>query len=196
MRSEPVRKFVYLVATSLDGRIAGPNGEIDFFPLAEDVADHLRSHLPDTLPTHVRSAMGVTAPNLRFDTVVMGRRTYEPALAAGITSPYRHLRQYVVSRGAAPVPDPEVTFVDDPISLVRALKQEHGLDIWLCGGGNLAGTLLPEIDELVVKHYPVLAGTGLPVLDGHFAPRRLTVEHEQSFRDGTRLVTYRPPRGD
>ncbi|MFG3013690.1 hypothetical protein ACGFZB_25230 [Streptomyces cinerochromogenes] len=38
-----------------------------------------------------------------------------------------------------------------------------GLDIWLCGGGRLAGTLWPEIDELLIKTYPVVAGTGIPV---------------------------------
>ena len=187
-----MRKLVYLVATSLDGRIAGPNDEIDFFPLAEDVAEHLRTRLPDTLPTHIRALMGVTAPNLRFDTVVMGRRTYQPALDAGVTSPYRHLRQFVVSRGTAQVRDPEVAVVEDPVALVRALKQEDGLDIWLCGGGNLAGSLLPEIDELIIKHYPVIAGAGLPLLSAEFVPLRLRVEQEQQFCDGTRIVTYSP----
>src|SRR3712207_8366055 len=91
----------------------------------------------------------------------MGRRTYDPALRLGITSPYAHLRQVVVSR-TLESPDPDVTVVrDDPVGAVRALKQEDtGLDVYLAGGGQLAGELLPEIDRLVAKVYPVVAGAG------------------------------------
>ena len=188
-----MRKLVYLVGVTLDGRIAGPGDEIDFFPLADDVLAHLRDELAETLPTHVRAALAIDPPNRRFDTVVMGRRTYEPALEIGVTSPYRHLRQYVVTGNPLAVEDPEVTVVHDrPLALVRRLKAEDGLDVWLCGGGRLAGALLPEIDELVVKHYPVLAGAGRPVLDGGFSPTLLDVTSSLQFSDGTRLVTYAP----
>jgi dihydrofolate reductase len=39
----------------------------------------------------------------------------------------------------------------NPLELSRALKREKGKDIWLCGGARLAGSLLPEIDELILK---------------------------------------------
>jgi hypothetical protein len=55
-----------------------------------------------TLPTHLREQLGVTAPGRRFDTVVMGRNTYTPALQAGIVSPFAHLDQYMVSTTAGP----------------------------------------------------------------------------------------------
>ncbi|MBT2401114.1 hypothetical protein [Streptomyces sp. ISL-100] len=69
-----------------------------------------------------------------------------------ITIPYTYLRQYVVFSTIKPDIDPAVTVVPgDPLALVRELKLEEGtgLGIWLCGGGKLAGALLPEIDELV-----------------------------------------------
>ncbi|MGW7271788.1 dihydrofolate reductase family protein [Streptomyces sp. NPDC054864] len=84
----------------------------------------------------------------------MGLGTYRPALDNGITSPYAHLRQYVASSTLEPDTDPAVTVVpSDPLALVCELKGEVGavLDVWLCGGGRLAGTLMPEIDELSVQ---------------------------------------------
>jgi dihydrofolate reductase len=81
----------------------------------------------------------------------------------------------------------------DPLALVRRLKAEDGgLDIWLCGGSTLAGQLLPEIDELVVKSYPVIAGGGLPMFSGGFAPRGFTPEDVRAFGHGGTNTTYRP----
>lgn len=94
-------------------------------------------------------------PNKGFDTLVIGLGTYQPALDVGISSPYAHLRQYVVSSTLEKIDDPSVELVSgDPIALVRGLKAEpSGQDIYLAGGGKLAGALLPEIDELIIKWY-------------------------------------------
>jgi dihydrofolate reductase len=189
-----VRKLVYYVAVTLDGFVAGPDDGIDFFPFEADLAELISAEYPETLPTHVRGPLGIAdAPNRRFDTIVMGRRTYEPALTAGITSPYAHLRQYVVSRTLPPSPDPGVEVVpDDPVGLVRRLKAEDGgLDVWLCGGGDLAGQLLAEVDELVVKLSPVLAGAGRPVNPREFAPVRWTLESAGPLPSGVVVLRYR-----
>jgi len=193
-----MRKLVYYVAVTLDGRIAGPAGEFDFFPQgdAQQTAAYmgfLNTLYPETVPTAFRAGAGVAdMPNRRFDTVLMGLGSYRPGLDAGMTSPYAHLRQYVVSSTLSPDIDPEVTVVpSDPLGLVRSLKQEDGLDIWLCGGGKLAGALLPEIDELVLKTYPVLAGAGVPLVDGGFDPTVFGVEDRTAFPNGvtaTRLI--------
>ncbi|USQ87055.1 dihydrofolate reductase family protein [Streptomyces phaeoluteigriseus] len=197
-----MRKLVYYVAVTLDGRIAGPRGEYDFFPQGDErqtaaYASWLTALYPETLPTAVRAAVGVVdAPNRHFDTVVMGLGTYRPSLDHGITSPYAHLRQYVVSGTLAHDVDPAVTVVDDPLALVRQLKREEGTgsDIWLCGGGRLAGALLPGIDELVLKSYPVVAGTGIPVFDSAFDPTVFDVAERTAFPNGvtvTRLTRAR-----
>ncbi|MDJ0110653.1 dihydrofolate reductase family protein, partial [Rhodococcus erythropolis] len=153
-----MRKLVYYVGASLDGYIAGPDGEFDFFPVSEQITAWICDRYPETVPTHVRPALGIEdAPNRTFDTVVMGRGSYEPGLSLGVTSPFAHLRQFVVSSTLPDAEDPAVTIVrTDPRAVVRSLKEEEGQDIWLCGGGTLAGELLPEIDELIVKRYPVV----------------------------------------
>jgi dihydrofolate reductase len=50
----------------------------------------------------------------------------------------------------------------DPVELVGRLKHRPGAGIWLAGGARLAGALLGEIDELVIKRYPVVLGAGIP----------------------------------
>ncbi len=191
------RKLVYYIGVSLDGRIAGPSGEFGFFPQGDEqqataYSAWMNALYPDTVPTAYRTAAGVAgAPNRRFDTVVMGRGTYRLTLDHGITSPYAHLRQYVVSSTLKPDTDPAVTVVPgDPLALVRELKGEvgAGLDIWLCGGGRLAGALLPEIDELLIKTYPVVAGTGIPVFDGAFDPTVFDVAERTAFPNGVTLT--------
>ena len=188
-----MRRLVYFVASTVDGFIAGPDGSYDFFVLHDDVLAYMGEHYPETVPTHLRAPEQRGAPNRVFDTVLMGRHTYEPALKAGITSPYAHLRQYVVSRSLPAVDDPGVELVrDDPAGLVRRLKAEDAAgDIWLCGGGDLAGQLLPEIDELVLKRYPVVAGGGVPAIAGGFGPRRFTPVETRTFSHGGTVTTYR-----
>ncbi|MFI9544216.1 dihydrofolate reductase family protein [Streptomyces sp. NPDC052016] len=185
------------VGVALDGRIAGPGGEFDFFPQgdAQQAAAYsswMNTLYPETVPTAYRTAAGVAdAPARRFDTVVMGHGTYRPALEQGIGSPYAHLRQYVVSSTLETDVDPAVTVVPgDPLALVRDLKREDGtdLDVWLCGGGRLAGALLPEIDELLFKSCPVVAGAGVPAVNGAFDPTVFDVSERTAFPNGITLT--------
>ncbi|MEI5582602.1 MULTISPECIES: dihydrofolate reductase family protein [unclassified Agromyces] len=193
-----MRKLTYYIALSIDGVIAGPDDEVDFFPSSDEYLGWMTGDYGDTLPGHVREQFGIAeAPLTRFDTIVMGRRTYDPALQMGITSPYPHLRQYVVSRSLE-APDPAVAIVaDDPLATVRALKAEDSpLDIYLAGGGRLAGRLLDEIDELVVKRYPVVAGAGLPAFGPDFSPTRFALDEVRSFAGGNLVEWYsRAERG-
>lgn len=190
-----MRHLTYYIGTTLDGHAAGPDDEVDFHPVSQDHLEHMVATYPEVLPTHVRVDLGVDpdTANLRWDTVVQGRRTYQMALDAGITSPYAHLRQYVVSSTLDPATDPAVTVVADPVATVRQLKAEDGgLGVWLAGGGTLAGALAEEIDELVVKVYPLLTGSGRPYLTGAFSPRAFElVDVSPPFASGCVVMSYR-----
>ncbi|MCC3328154.1 dihydrofolate reductase family protein [Nocardia abscessus] len=188
-----MRKLVYFVGLSLDGYIAGPNGEIDFYPIGDEMVDWLRAEYPETLPTHARPHFGlsVDAPNQKFDTLVMGRGTYDPALAIGVTSPFGHMKQYVVSSTLGRIDDPAVELVErDPVGLVRELKRQDGMDIWLAGGGKFAAALLEEIDELVIKSYPVVAGTGVPGFAGEFRPTLFRPTERTEFGNGVQVSWF------
>ena len=186
-----MRALEYFVATSIDGCIARDDG--DFTPLLTegDSFTALVEEYPETLPAQARQALGVDAANRRFDTVLMGRATYAPALQAGITSPYAHLRQYVASTTLPAGSDPQVTVVSEPFALIRQLKQEHGAGIWLAGGGRLAGALLEEIDELVIKRYPVVVGAGIPAIAAdHATALPLEITDERTLVGGSTVTTY------
>lgn len=187
-----MRKLVYYIGLSIDGFIAGPNDEVDFYPGSDEYMRWMTTEYPDALPTHVRRNLGIdAAPNRHFDTIVMGRRTYDPAFKLGITSPYAHLRQYVFSRTLQPR-DPNVTIVNgDVVETVRALKREESaLDIYLAGGGELAGQLLDEIDRLVVKMYPVVAGAGRTAFGSRFSPTHFNLDNVQTFPGGNVVLSY------
>ncbi|HEX6335995.1 MAG TPA: dihydrofolate reductase family protein [Jiangellaceae bacterium] len=153
----------------------------------------MRKLVCETIPTHARPHVGmaVDEPNKQFDTLLMGRGTYEPALAIGITSPYAHLKQYVCSTTLGPIDDPAVEVVEqDPAGLVRRLKQDDGMDIWLCGGGKLAGSLLGEIDELIIKSYPVVAGSGVRAISADFNPVPFTATQRHEFSNGAQVTWF------
>lgn len=188
-----MRKLVYYVGVTIDGYIAGPAHEVDFYPVSDDMAAWMNDRYPDVLPTHVRAHVGLAdTPLKRFDTLVMGLGTYQPALDINVTSPYAHLRQHVVSSTLEKIDDPTVELVpSDPIGLVRRLKAEASdKDIYLAGGGKLAGAVLPEIDELIVKSYPVVAGAGVPAFQGGFDPTLFTPTQRESFSNGAQVTWF------
>jgi dihydrofolate reductase len=122
----------------------------------------------------------------------MGRRTYEVGTAMGVQSPYPHLRQYVVSRTMTASPGAAVQLVStDPADLVRELKRERGLDIWLCGGARLAGALYGEIDERVLKVNPVMLGAGMPLFEHASGVRSLELKGHETFAGGVAIYRYR-----
>lgn len=185
-----MRDLVYYVAVSIDGYIADPDGGFDAFLVDGDHISVVIGEYADALPAHALEALGIEPPKSRFDTVIMGWRTLLPALDIGIDSPYPHLRQFVSSRGPRDV-DPSITVTDDPLGTVRELKSEEGLDIWLCGGGELAGTLLPEINRLVLKRNPLVFGAGIRLFgDAPYDPREFAPTAMRSFRSGVVIEEY------
>ena len=187
------RKLKYHVATSLDGFIAREDDTVDFF--SSDLPPILDYF--DTLST-------------AYDTVLMGRVTYEPALKMGITDPYPSLETYVFSRTMKESPNPRVHLVrEDPVGFVRELKQRPGAsndmshvvraanfsvprDIYLCGGGTLARTLFDAglIDEVLIKLNPVLLGSGKGVAPRLPSKVELELLSTKTYQSGLVLLHY------
>ncbi|MDO9355260.1 MAG: dihydrofolate reductase family protein [Solirubrobacteraceae bacterium] len=162
-----MREATYYVAVSLDGYIADPTGNWSAFPMEGDHMQALMTEFTDTIPGHVQRLVGIEADRSRFDTVLMGWRTYTPALDDGIDSPYPHLRQVVASSQERTLPD-EIEQTTDPLGTLRALKAEDGgSGIYVAGGGALASAVEPELDRLILKVNPITLGDGIPL----FAPR-------------------------
>ncbi len=188
-----MRNLVYYVACSVDGFIAHTDGSHDGFSYDQDYFADLFAAFPETVPTHLREVMGVDSENQWFDTVLMGRKTYEVGLKDGVTSPYSHLRQYLFSRSIPESPDANVELVSDQaIEVVQQLKAEDGKDIWLCGGANLASTLFANqlIDQLILKVNPFLMGAGIPLFADVIPQTALDLTNSKIYANGVLLLYY------
>lgn len=190
-----MRKLIYYVAVTADGFIVGPRGEVDFFLYEGDHLPWLIERYPETVPGHLRDQVGLAqaAPHA-FDTVIMGRATHQVAVDEGLASGYPHLRQYVVTHRPEGLPAEDGLSMsdEDPVALVRRLKAEDSaFDIWLCGGGSLAGQLLDEIDEFRLKVNPVVLGDGIPMIAGGAGPLPLAPRMRRDFESGVSYVEYR-----
>ncbi|HEX8701969.1 MAG TPA: dihydrofolate reductase family protein [Myxococcaceae bacterium] len=145
-----MRKLIYHVASTVDGFIARADDTYDCFPMNpgdENITDFMASLAG-------------------YGAVVMGRRTYEPALKVGVTDPYPNLDTYVFSRSIKESPHPKVKVIsEDAPGAIRRLKEQDGKDIYLCGGGEFASMLFMEglVDELLLKLNPLLLGSGIPL---------------------------------
>ena len=170
-----MKKLIYYVATTLDGFIAHEDGSFDGFCFDEEIiADFIGSFE-------------------NFDTVLMGRKTYEVGLKEGKTSPYPMMKQFVFSKTLETSPDENVELVSDNIiKLVAELKEENGKDIWLCGGGNLASQLLNEnlIDKLIIKLNPIIFGKGIPLFDNSINQNAFKLADTKTYECGVSLLNY------
>ena len=148
------RRLRYQVAVSLDGFIAGPNGEYDWIVMDP--------------------AIDFAAMFREFDTAVMGRKTYEVVSRDGHMGMMAGVECVVFSRTLPASSAPGLRVVpDDPVAVVAALKAAPGKDIWLYGGGELFATLLSAglVDTVELAVIPVLLGAGVPLLpEGRVTP--------------------------
>jgi dihydrofolate reductase len=140
-----LRRVRYRVAMSLDGFIAGPNGEIDWI-------------VPDPGVDFATIYAG-------FDTALLGRRTYELTQQPGAPAWPPGWDVYVVSRTLRPAELPAVSVIGDELtSTVSRLRAAPGRGIWLFGGGVLATSLLAMelVDVVEIAIMPVILGAGVP----------------------------------
>ena len=189
-----MRDVVYYVAVTLDGYIAHADGSFDGFPWDEAFVADLFASFPETIPAHLHRNRISRADNKWFDAVLMGRKTYEVGVREGITCPYPTLDQYVFSRTMQESPDEQVELVTEhAVEVVTGLKEQPGKAVWLCGGADLATTLLKAslIDRLILKVNPVLFGSGIPLFLNNIQPTELELTDSKAYGSGHVVLHYR-----
>lgn len=186
-----MRELVYYIAVSIDGYIAGPNGQFDAFLMEGDHMDYLTDRFPETIPTVFADQLGLSRENSTFDTVLMGWNTYAVGLPDGMDSPYSHLEQIVFSSSRHGEAE-NLTITDqEPVNIARALKAKPGGSIWLCGGANLATQLVSEIDRVILKQHPVLMGDGIPLFgQSQYSPQYFRLVNNRAFKSGVMVAEY------
>ena len=179
---KPARKIIVYLATSADGYIARPDGDVEWLNRRPRTADN-----------------GMRAFYRSIDTILMGRKTYDWGLAFQKKTGMKgsvfdtKLANYVFSHKPPKKAAPGVEFVSEPVkTFARRLRATPGKNIWMMGGGELIASFLDagEIDEFDIHIIPTLIGEGIPLI----APRHRDIElrllSARKYADGAVRLRY------
>lgn len=159
----------YCIDISIDGYIARRDHSYDFL-LQE--GEHLNEFLSSFS---------------QYGTVLMGRKTYEIGLKAGIVDPALPVRQIVISSTLTSTIDRRIEIVSkNVVDTVRQLKSKTAKDILIAGGASLASSLLKEqlIDKVNLRLHPVMIGMGISVFNNTGKDIRFIFESSKSYPNG------------
>lgn len=180
------RKIIVYVATSADGYIAGPDGDVEWLNRRPRKFDYGMRELYRTI-----------------DTILIGRKTYDFALdyqkkMGGKGAIFdRKMTNYVFSRKPPKVALPEVEFVTEPVkAFAGRLRAQPGKHIWMMGGGDLIASFLDagEIDEFDIHVIPVFIGEGILLIAPRHRDVLLQLRSTQKYPDGVVRLRYSVPR--
>lgn len=173
-----MRKIVYYVASSIDGYISKPGDDISGY-VGE--GNGVSQYLNDLAG---------------FDTVIMGRNTYEFGYKYGLKpgdAPYKNMKHYIFSHSLKfETRDSNVNICPHDIQIIQKLKHELGKDIYLCGGGMFAGWLLDhkQIDILKIKFNPLIAGQGTRLFGDSVKSYSTQLIDTALYEHGLQIMTY------
>jgi dihydrofolate reductase len=178
------RKIIVYIATSADGYIGRPDGDVEWL--------NRRPHTVDY-------GMGAFYPTI--DTILWGRKTYDWLLAyykkkgkvpkGGMFD--KKVANYVFSRKPPKKPAPGVEFVSEPVkSFARRLRATSGKHIWMMGGGELIASFLDagEIDEFDIHVIPTFIGEGIPLVAPRHRDVPLRLRSARKYPDGVVRLRY------
>jgi dihydrofolate reductase len=169
-----MRLVRYGGAMSLDGYIAGPNGEYDWIVMDPDI-----------------DFAGMTK---QFDTYLIGRKTFEAMARMGSNSESAPgIQNIVFSRTMKAADYPHLIVESDAERVVTELRAKPGKDIALFGGGELFRSLLAArlVDRVEVAVIPVLLGGGIPLLPSPARQAKLRLREQRVYeKTGTVGLEY------
>lgn len=190
-----MRKLVVFNLVTLDGYIAGPNGEIDWHNVDDEFQDFTHERLKNKI----------------FDTLIFGRVTYDlmagfwpsPAALAEdpITAEYMNTTPKIVfSKTLGEVTDgphwKNVTvFKEIEGEMIQELKNKPGGDIGIFGSSTIIGRFaaLNLIDEYQLLLNPIVLGVGKPLFKD-FPKTGMRLLETRPFRNGNVFLRYRPKK--
>ncbi len=159
-----MRRVIYGCAMSLDGYIAGPNGEHDWIVMDPDI--------------------DFSAMMARFDTFLIGRKTFEAMTRMGSDAKSTaDLKNVICSRTLRPSDYPDLTICAGAESAVRDLREQPGKEIAIFGGGELFQSLHAAglVDGIEVGVIPVILGGGVPLIPSPSNRSNLRLRKQRTY---------------
>lgn len=171
-------QIIYYVASSLDGFISGPEDDISLFAAGGNGVDQYLADLQ------------------AFQTVIMGRRTYEFGYQYGLRPgqpAYPHMQHHIFS-SSLHFDDQHAAVHIEPMDMerIKAIRDASPTDVYLCGGGTFAGALLEQglIDVLKLKINPIVLGGGIRLFGSSTFARKWDLRESVRYDDGLLINTY------
>jgi len=180
------RKIIVYVATSADGYIARPDGDVEWLNRRPRKVDY-----------------GMRAFYSTIDTILFGRKTYDWVLnywkKKGIKGGRfdKKVANYVFSRKPPKRAAPGVEFVTEPVkAFARRLRATPGKHIWMMGGGELIASFLDagEIDEFDIHVIPTFIGEGIPLVAPRHRDVPLRLRSARKYPDSAVRLRYEVAR--
>lgn len=173
----PKRKIIVNIATSADGYVARPDGNLDWL----------------TKRPAPKGFYGLPEFSRSVDGKILGRKTFDVSIKLGAHFSADDVH-YVFSRRRPPSTVPAgVQFMSEPIrTFAGRLRKETGKNIWLMGGGDIIGSFLDEgaIDEFIITVVPTFIGEGIPLIAPKHRDVPLHLRSSKHFPDGVVQLHY------
>ncbi|MDD3406229.1 MAG: dihydrofolate reductase family protein [Paludibacteraceae bacterium] len=173
------RKVILYIATSLDGFIARPDGNLDWLT---------------SVPNPQTGDYGYADLLNSIGTTIMGRKTYNEIIGFGVDWPYPELNSFVVTTNKdLKIQSPGTyTLTENLKDFVTDLKKKTEKDIWLIGGGQLITTFINEglLDKMIITIIPKIIGEGLPLFADKPKETNWKLLEAKSFDTGVVNLTY------
>lgn len=165
-----MRKVVVYIAASVDGFIAGKNGDMTFLDPVQQAGEDY----------------GYVDFIHSVDTVVMGRKTYDWVMGQVPEFPHADKETFIITHHRQPSQG-KVRFHTGPLKeLVQTLKTQSGGNIFVDGGAEIVNQLLKEglVDELILSVIPVLLGDGVRLFHSGLPEQALRLVSSKAYEKG------------
>jgi len=188
------RRLLVSNVTTVDGYIAGPKGELEWF-------------VKDGFLTNTEYGQCARELNSSVDAILLGRRTYEEFVSYWpdatdndpvITEKMNTLPKIVFSNTLDKVGwgkwGNARLVKGDPAEEVRRLKQEEGRDLVIYGSGTLVSYLTSKnlIDEFQLTVQPVILGAGKHQFEDIGEWKNLRLVKTRLLKEGAIILYYQP----
>jgi dihydrofolate reductase len=172
-----MKKIILYIAASIDGRIAEPDGGIEWFsefPITEEMNYSYKKFMAS------------------IDCILMGGRSWRELSNMDAMGAYADKAVYVFSRHDWGEKGNMKFITENVTERIAALRNEQGKNIWLFGGGKLVSMLLAAdlVDEMQIAYIPVILGKGIPLFPEQPKESKWELTNSKNYSSGIVMVEY------